>query len=476
MKKSLSLKNLFIFSSLIFSLSIFTGVSLAEDFDGGELIGFPGDPAMPTQAEINKIREETGYNDYVEGDQIINKKVECFDYYTFQSVQVLLGTDKDSYLPGETIKVLGEILNENNYPVIDGNVFVRVTRKNDNYQEEGSFVIDEFFALENVAIDKNNKIIASFEWKVPESTMGGEYIFDYFFSVGKRFNLGGLPFTNEVVIGQTLFTVVNKENTSISFDKSGTKVNGVTYKHIGDWPRFGLGEEVVVTQPLTNTFGEDKKVDLTYELYYWDSLNEKDLIDTKSDEVIILSGGSIDLEYSIPEMNDSVYYLKITAKSDDQKSIINVRIISDQEHPRLSYPAVTKFPLKKGDDFTLFTCFHNTSGANTAGKVVITLTDRFTREVGKSEHDGLISPLMGVTKVDIKAEKDYEYLKLKAEIYHKDGTLIDSYETIYDCRLLNDCEEGINIIYILIGALIVIGIAVLVKKKWGDDEELSTNN
>lgn len=465
MKKNLSfkkLKNLLILSALVVAL-IFTYsgvISAAEvtlDSDGSSK-GFDGDPAMPTLNEIKNNRIESGYNDFVEGSDIIDNGPECFDYYHFQSVQVSLGTDKDSYSPGEIIKVSGDIINENDYPVVDGNVFVRVSKSNENFTSEGHFIVDEFIAIEKVAIDKNSRVSGSFEWEVPSSFVAGDdYRFDYFFSVGKKFNLGGLPFTNEIIIGSDSFEVTGEQDSSIYFDRSNTKVNGASYQHIGGWPRFSSGDEIFIEQPLANTFDEEKEVSITYDLYFWDSLDKDDLLETRNENATIPAGENIVLEYTIPEMNDSVYYLKITANSGSQKSIVNIRVVSNQEHPRLNYPAITKFPLKEGEEFTLFSCFHNSADISTIGSVNVSIFARNGGEIGSTSFTGVIPPSMVLSKAELVAEKDYEYLKLKAEIYDKDGGLIDSYESVYDCQDLLNCEEKSLTIWIVLVILLLVG-------------------
>ncbi len=404
-------------------------------------------------------------------DNIVDNGVDCFDYYTFQSVQVSIDTQKDYYEPGEVAHFLGKITNKDNQPVVNGNVFVRVSQKNGNYQEEGNFIIDEFIAAKDIVIAANGTLSTSFDWIIPETALTSEYIFDYFFSVGKKFNLGGLPFSNEIIAGNASFNVITKQNSFISFNRSQTEVNGKKYYHIGNWPLFKKGDKIVIKQPLLNTFDEKKKVDVVYELYYWDGSNEKDLLDTKKDQVDISSKGSVSLKYEIPQMNESVYYLKITATSDDQKSIMNIRLTSNQERARLNYPAITKFPLSKGDDVTLFTCFHNTSGINTQGKVVVTLKDENGAEVSRIDYEGIISPTMVADKIQFIAQKSYNHLVLHAQVYDSDGQLVDEYETNYNCEDFNACGKNVqfnkdttldNMKYILFSLSTLLFVGVLI--------------
>ncbi len=408
--------------------------------------------------------------------------VVCSDYYKFQSVQVSVGVDEDAYKSGNTIKFKGNVINENTYPVVDGNVFVRISRDNENYQSEGYYVVDEFFAQEGMALNSGEKQPVAFNWTMPEDITDGQYRADYFFSVGKKFNLGGLPFTNEVTIGSSTFYISSSEKGYLSFDRSDTKVNGETYKHIGNWPEIDPGTEVVITQPLSNTLDTKKDVNVTYELYYWDSMDKKDLIDTKTEKLTMQPGDVNELQYIIPKMDESVYYLKIIANSGDHKSIVNIRVVSLQERARLNYPAITKFPLKNGDSFTLFSCFHNTARIPSSGKIEVTLTDKSGNIIDELVYDGTITSGMMADKIDIIADDNYNYVQLQAKVYDVNGELIDEYETIYDCEQFNNiCEDIENnnkqdsvdqqkknvamIILAVVTMVVVIMIGVIIKRK-----------
>src|SRR3989339_1329531 len=55
--------------------------------------------------------------------------VDCFDYYRFNSVQVDISPTHGATVPGTTIGFTGFVRNENSYPVVDGQVYVKIFRK-----------------------------------------------------------------------------------------------------------------------------------------------------------------------------------------------------------------------------------------------------------------------------------------------------------------------------------------------------------
>ena len=416
------------------------------------------------------LDEVMSSNDWSVPEDINN--VNCSDYYKFQSVQVSLGTEKDYYKPGETVHVVGEIVNKNNQPITNGNVFVRVSQKNGNYIEEGNFIVDEFIAIKDISLQSNESIPASFDWKIPDSAPSSEYIFNYFFSVGKKFNLGGLPFSNEIIIGKATFDVVTDQKAFISFNRSATKVNNQKYYHIGDWPIVENNSNVVIDQPIVNSFSEDKNVEVAYDVFYWDSLNGKDLLTSSKEQVIVPANSSVDLKYTVKNVKESVYYVRITAISGDQKSIINIRFVNDVAKSRLNYPAITKFPIKKGDEVTLFTCFHNTSGVSANGKVVVKLLDKNDEEITSTEYEGVITSNMMADKNSFVAKQKYDNVTIKAQVFDNGGQLVDEYEVNYNCEDFNACEsnnkqnKGVDALdmakYILFGLAVLLFIGVVI--------------
>ena len=397
----------------------------------------------------------------------------CFDYYKFQSVQVSVGTENGVYKAGDVMSFSGELINENTYPVVDGNVFVRISEVNPNYTTEGHYTVGEFIAKENIAIDASSSQLISFQWKTPANLKDGSYRADYFFSVGKQFNLGGLPFTNEIIVGFSNFSMESAEDSSVYLDRAGTKVNGTKYNQIGNWPIVEAGSKVAISQVLKNTTDTSQTVSVSYNLYFWDSLNPSDLISSKAETVTIASGKDKTLTYEIPKVDKSVYYLKITAKtSGGAQSILNIRLSSEMERPRINYFAVTGFPLKKGESAKIFSCFHNTSNIATEGKVVLSAKDIKGNEIAKIQYNGIISSAVSAKAGDLKALKNLTYLKLDQLLYDKSGKVIEQKSEIYDCKTLDSakCVEMTKFnffvpIAIVAGLFLILSLIFIKKNK-----------
>lgn len=367
--------------------------------------------------------------------------------YKFQSTSVSFIPEDDAvgreYEVGSTINFVGYVENTNEYPIVDGYVFARLGYENDDFNTEGSNVIDEFIIAEGINIDAKSKESLEFEYTLSNNLPSGEYRMDFFYSVDKRFNLGGLPFTNEITNGYTNFVISGLGNASIALEKSETLFNSNAYRHIGSWPRISSEDLIFINQPLYNNTDEDIEVSITYDLYFWDSLDESDLIESTTETMVVPANSSVELIYEREGFDRSVGYLKITASSDDLQSIVNLRFVTDLNDTKLNYAAVDTFPILKGESFGLFGCAYNTTGREEGLEMEVTLKDSKDRVVAGGIYIGDLGTRVEGFMTESVSEKDYDYLSLHTEVRDSEGNVLDSYDTEYDCKILNSeaCVE-----------------------------------
>lgn len=372
----------------------------------------------------------------------IGNGVNCFDYYKFNSVQVSVGPNADIYKENQIVEFSGTVENQNLYPVVDGNVLVRISKKSENARDHGHLVIDEFFATkESINLDTKEKRDLKFNWNVPKGISAGEYQVDYFFTVGKRFNLGGLPFSYEVKIGSSSFTIDSENKGSVAFDQTKTKINGEPYKQIGNSPLIDAKTKVIVEQVLANTTDKEQDITLTQELYYWDSLRKEDLKNTRETKIKIPAGESKKIEFTIDSVEEAVSFVKMTATYGNQKSVTWVRFVSQINNPRINYPGLTKFPLSNGETAELFSCFHNTSELNTNGKLTVTLTDKSGATIANIDYLGSMPSNMSAVSEKFTAKKNLDYVKVTAVLKNDKGDTVDEYSAVYDCKEIG-CKIG----------------------------------
>lgn len=394
--------------------------------------------------------------------------------YRFQSTSISLSPKDETlgkeYKIGETIKFVGYVENTNDYPIVDGYVFARLGYENEDFNTEGSNTIDEFIIVEDISIDGREKEALEFEYTIPANLPSGEYRMDFFFSVDKRFNLGGLPFTNEITNGYVNFGVEGEDVAPVLLEKSETQFNDTQYRHIGSWPRVSSQDSFNITQPIYNNTDEDLSVDITYDLYFWDSLDKNDLIDSTTQTVIVPANSSLDLTYLKGGFEKSVGYLKITAEVDGFKTLVNLRFITDLNDTKLNYSAITGFPLLKGEDFSVFGCAYNTNGFEDDLKVSITLRDKKGNVIIDGDSISSFGTRVEGFVASSTSNRNYDYLSLYTEIKDASGNVLDSYSTEYDCEALmsESCVDLLSksydqvIIYLSVGILILIVVGIVV--------------
>jgi hypothetical protein len=354
-----------------------------------------------------------------------------------------MNPDHERYASGDTVPFTGEITNQNTYPVLGGTMLARISKKNFDERtavgidgkidkskliamqaemKKGNDIIDELVPVENLALAPGEVKKTMFTWVVPKGIVAGDYRIDYYYVVGEKFELSGLPFTrSDINAGRSDFRIDSFIKDGVFFDRTKTVVTqGVA--------------QTVVTQDIKNTSAEPKQATITYELFLENSLNEEGKLSTKKETLVILPKSSKALTYVIPQRNiHEAYYLRITSLAGEQKSIMNIFV--DNKGAHLAFSALTSFPLIQGQEATLFGCY--TAVLSTEGSVTVSVSDKNGNEVGRASYSGVIGgPMLSVIQ-KILPKNDYAFLTLKAEIKDVQGNIVDSYETTYDCATIN---------------------------------------
>lgn len=392
---------------------------------------------IPEGVKIRMIERIKNPQNEIDKDNL--PKISCNDYYNPQGIMVNLQPYVDSAKSKNKIQLIGEVINQNNYPIIDGSIFARISKVNSGHTGE-DYVMEEIFLAENIFLKENETKNVEYYLDIRSNMSKGDYRIDYFFLSGKKFNLGGFPFTDGLVAGTSRFSIQSEQIGFIYFDKSKTFINNQKYKYFGDYPIVGSDEGVVIKQDIFNTYTQSREIEITYNLYGQDIFNSNSLKSTR-EKINIQGNSSQELNYIIPKMDDAVYHLQIIAQSGEDKSIVNIGVSSFKDNIRLVYPAITKFPITKGDNLTLFSCFNNDSSGNTKGRVEVSLEDNNGKEIGSFKYGGDITKSILAEKKDIVSKSDYDYLKIKAKIYNRNDDLIDEYEMIYNCKDFDNCKS-----------------------------------
>jgi hypothetical protein len=373
----------------------------------------------------------------------------CFDYYTFGSVQADIQPTLNQSVPGASLTFVGDVVNSNNYPIVDGTLFVKIFKRSEGVFAvgDGNPVIDQFIVKEGITVAAGGKVPVTYEWKVPVNAEGGDYYAAYFFTTSKRYNLMGLSFTDDVVGNQAPFVITNTADPKTAkLSKIETTLNGKDH-HFAAFPlHFNAGEEVVVETTITNPSAETKVLPVQWNQYAWDAMNPDNLRNTKTEVVKLAPNETKKLTYTVIAQPESVVYVVAAAQDNQSKSYLNIRFVQDGiEETRINFPSLTSFPLKKGEEQTLFACAHSTNAPIVPGNVLtLTLKDKAGNTIHQYKYEGDIAGAMSGFGEKFTPEKNVNYATLTATL-ERGGKVVEEITVTYDCQAIDpgSCSEDV---------------------------------
>lgn len=424
----------------------------------------------------------------VSGDWYLNSSpesvpgtVSCFDYYTFGSVQVDVSpTLVTDIIPGSEITFAGSIKNANPYPVVDGQVYVKIFKlgqtSDDDTRLNGYPIVDFFLAKDSIALDAGEQQDISFNWPVP-SGMSGEYQAAFFFTTAKRYNLLGLSFTDDVTGNKANFSVTNLPTATapVMFDKNSITLNNSPYHPTTPFPHFAKDEAMQASVSVVNPTAIAKTVSITWTTSQWDGILPEHERKAESVEVTLAPNETKEISYPIPNINTSVTFLQGVLTDGHAKSLLNIRFIHDDiAETRINFPSILSYPLVAGQENTVFSCLHSTNlPLIDNSSLTLTLKDAAGVVLHTYTYTGgVTSAMMGVKDTFTPSQSLTEF-SLTARL-ETAGTLVDEVTMQYSCDQIDNpaCpkpevavtteKSGIDLTTIIFYLMVAVGLLLLV--------------
>ncbi|MFA7193908.1 MAG: hypothetical protein WC087_03250 [Candidatus Paceibacterota bacterium] len=477
------MKNKILISSVLFLLTVFLPVTPFVLEAQTEPDIFIEDL---TQEELDEIFAEFGEELQVENDTTTQEGLSsCFDYYNFNSVQVNINSNVASTVPGSMIAFSGTATNNNNYPIVNGTVYIKIFKmggveKNSNGQD----VVDQFIALRGITLKANESKDIEFEWRVPAWTEGGDYQAATFFISNDKYNFLGLSFTDDIVGNTANFKVNTRKGGLIYLDKNSVKVDGEDYYFAAFPPRVSATSTVNIVSQINNMTSVTENVRVTLKLYSWDSMHSGNLIKQEEQVVSVAANGSIPVSFNVTNTENSVYLAEISLDYKDTKSFLNIRFVRDGVNKlRINFPAVSTYPLMPNEEVDLFACIHNTADDFVDGTLRLTVNDEGGKEIYSNEWSGVVGGEMIGIASKFKPEKLYGSFSITAELL-QDGKVVETDTVRYSCSDFKTCDiyadkdTGLftdQIKMIVSGAVVLLILLALIfmKKKSNKEEVLN---
>lgn len=374
--------------------------------------------------------------------QLPPNTVDCFQYYTFGSVAVDVEPVVQSGVAGSALTFTGIITNTNDYPIIDGQVMVKVFKTSGldetDVHGNGYPVVEQFFPQEHVTLPAHGTTSISFDWEVPAYTTSGEYELDTFFMTDRRFNLLGLPFTDDITGNKAGFSIVGQTEKAVSFNKYSVKLNNETYHFAAFPPVFEKDEPVTATAELVNTTTETQIVPVQWNLFDWAGERIENQLAVKTDSVLLKPGEKKVVTYTATKAVGSVSLLQAVATFKDTKSILNIRFARNGfDQIRLNFPSTATYPLSAGKEATIFSCVHSTMAPIvTDGKLTLSILTPEGQLIHAYTYDGQVTgDMMGVkdTYTPTTTIADFD---VRAELWRQ-GEKVEEVTIPYRCKDIN---------------------------------------
>ena len=237
--------------------------------------------------------------------------VSCFDYYHFGSVQVDISPTVSSAVSGTPITFTGVIKNANTYPIVDGDVYIKIFRDRGDGSKDsnGPDVVEQYYALEGISIPAGGSKPVDITWNIPAYAASGSYKVATFFTVSHKFNLLGLPFTDDVVGNTASFRISGEQKAAVGLKKDAVTVGGEKYHFAAFPPREGASGDVKIEAVLVNPTNQSVTVPLTWTLYSWSGNDPNNAIGTRTEQVTIPASGQKLVSYTVSDSQYPVYLL-----------------------------------------------------------------------------------------------------------------------------------------------------------------------
>ena len=410
--------------------------------------------------------------------------VNCFDYYHFGSVQVDVTPSVASAVSGVPITFTGKIKNANPYPIVDGSVYVKIFRERGDGSKDsnGPDVVDQFYAMDGLTIPANGQLPASITWNIPAYAELGQYRIATFFTVSHKFNLLGLPFTDDVVGNTADFKVSGELKTTVGLERrSDGRRRAVSLRRVPaagacKRPCHHRGDDYELHfagRHRSSHLDAQQMERQRYEQRHRDAHGAgNDTCGRTKTRLVFGIGQPVS---GLPAHRR----FEMAGRS----SIINVRFVRDgKDLTRINFPAVTSYPLTAGTPTTLFSCLHNAGSSDVVpnSSLVLTLLDQNGGIIHSYTYTGGVTGAMMGVADNFTPNRTYDTFKLEAQLYQGQN-LVDQSEVSYDCHDLNpalcttatgesDLQNVLISLIELVASLLIIGALIYFARrssKWG---------
>jgi hypothetical protein len=362
---------------------------------------------------------------------------DCFEQYKFGSVKIESPGGTRNTRTGSNFSIPLIITNTNDYPIINGAVYIKVLKADDSISgfKKGPEVVEQKYLVKNLDLAAKQSKQVNFVWNVPLYLTSGKYTLASYFVANEKFNYAGLSFTNDIVGGLAEFNVTSENQNSVYLNKDNVKVNGENYDPASFSAKSPKDKPVKIQIEIVNTSKNTQRFPVTWYVYAWDGLSETNLILTKNSGAFLKAGEKKTLELLVTDNNYPVYYVTAIGEYNDTKSIINVRYaLAGTTGVRINSASVSTYPLKVGEEAQVYACFHSMSDQTVPStKLVVTLKDDKGETITENTYTGSTTPSVTGFRQVFTPTQDLYNFSVESKLF-RDDKIVESETIKYVCN------------------------------------------
>ncbi len=202
----------------------------------------------------------------------------CFNYYNYGKVRVELSPDKSAYSSEGTIRLIGNIVNNNDVPLVDLVLYTQLRRINTtSYDRQGHHLIDAFSLKEDLHLQANETKHISLEVPIKSAYPQGNYQLQHYVFSKYGFHYGGRPFLEEDFAGSSNLTLESGSIPDVYFDIDAIRVKGTNRNIRGITQEYA--DETIPFEIALNDVREQKSpIPVTVKFYQFEDVFASNLV------------------------------------------------------------------------------------------------------------------------------------------------------------------------------------------------------
>ena len=298
---------------------------------------------------------------------------DCFNYYDYAKVRVFLNTKQPEYITGQTVEFVGQIENNNTFPLVNATLYAHLKRVNEDgqsFHNNGHFLIKKMILAENLNFLAGEAKSFSYQLPLENELLTGKYQVNYFIFTPDGFHYSGRPFLEEDVAGYSNFKVDNLNNNNLFYlDINSLKVNNNPQAIKKDPFNIFKTNKLTFSIPVISASNSANLI-AKVKLYSFEDTFEELLLETKNITIInnlittqfdFTQNGAYVVLFEIDKPIPTMAKFRFTVESETLPNNLTLRINDIN---------VSSYPLNNSKAYV---CFHSPLGSSNTNKTKLSL-------------------------------------------------------------------------------------------------------